>query len=190
MGAYVSENLLLQYPPTQIRVISHTVFTLRTINYSPDGLTSSYRWGYQLGDEEIKHEWFKLGMYPELQISGLAERYPSRTALPLVRGPLCEKLVTDYLRGLKQHAMKYISEKLGTAFLERSPVEYIITVPAVWSDKAQARTRYCAENAGMATRNRIQIITEPEAAGIYALKNMNLALKVGDTFVLCDAGGG
>jgi hypothetical protein len=39
-------------------------------------------------------------------------------------------------------------------------------------------------------RTNIQIITEPEAAGIYALKNMKLGLKEGETFVLCDAGGG
>lgn len=55
------------------------------------------------------------------------------------------------------------------------------------SDQAQATTRHCAEKAGM---GNMQIITEPEAAGIYALKNMRLGLKEDDTFVLCDAGGG
>jgi len=97
-------------------------------------------------------------------------------------------LTTDYLRGLKKHGDQYISEKLGDVFI-RKP-QYIITVPAVWSERAQAATRQCAQNAGMGNKNNIQIITEPEAAGIYALKNMVLGLKVEDTFVLCDAGGG
>lgn len=37
----------------------------------------------------------------------------------------------------------------------------------------------------------LQIVSEPEAAATYALDAMNPhVIKVGDTFVLCDAGGG
>ena len=37
----------------------------------------------------------------------------------------------------------------------------------------------------------LQIISEPEAAAIYALHAMDPhSIKIGDTFVLCDAGGG
>ena len=37
----------------------------------------------------------------------------------------------------------------------------------------------------------LQIISEPEAAAIYALHAMDPhSIQVGDTFVLCDAGGG
>ncbi|KAK4550263.1 hypothetical protein LTR36_003230 [Oleoguttula mirabilis] len=68
------------------------------------------------------------------------------------------------------------------------PVEYIITVPAIWTDKATDTTREYATEAGM---DRIQVIKEPEAAGIYALDTMrNHGLERGDTFVICDAGGG
>jgi len=34
------------------------------------------------------------------------------------------------------------------------------------------------------------MITEPEAAGIWALRNMSVPLEKGDTFVMVDAGGG
>ena len=71
------------------------------------------------------------------------------------------------------------------------PREYIITVPAIWDDKEQNRTRNCAQEAGMGEGSRIQIISEPEAAAIYALGNMqNVELKIRDTFIVCDAGGG
>ena len=71
---------------------------------------------------------------------------------------------------------------------ETTAREYIITVPAIWTDRAQARTRICAVKAGMGD---LQIISEPEAAGIFAINTMpNIGLEVGDTFVLCDAGGG
>ncbi|CAG8971871.1 hypothetical protein HYALB_00001984 [Hymenoscyphus albidus] len=162
--------------------------TIRYNEYDPE--TTPPKWGYQLEDDELKHEWFKLGLYPALAKTALAENYPSHTAFPPVYGKECEKMVTDYLRSLKKHAEKYIAEKLDEVFLKGKKPEYIVTVPAVWSDQAQATTRRCAENAGMGSRNDMQIITEPEAAGIYALKNMKLGLNVHDTFVLCDAGGG
>ena len=66
-----------------------------------------------------------------------------------------------------------------------------ITVPAVWSDMAQSKTRACAEAAGMGAGAALHIISEPEAAAVYALSVMDPHdLKIGDTFVLCDAGGG
>ena len=43
----------------------------------------------------------------------------------------------------------------------------------------------------MGSGQALHIITEPEAAAMYALDVMDPHnLKVGDTFVLCDAGGG
>ncbi|CZR55613.1 uncharacterized protein PAC_05501 [Phialocephala subalpina] len=170
--------------------VETTEWVPSTIEYDDEDPTS-YKWGYQLQDDERKHEWFKLGLNPALQLSGLAQKYPSRTAWPMVQGAECERLVTDYLKGLKGHAEQYVRDKWGPEIVpkNRKP-QYIITVPAVWSEKAQATTRKCAEGAGMGNKNNIQIITEPEAAGIYALKNMKLSLKVDDTFVLCDAGGG
>ena len=67
----------------------------------------------------------------------------------------------------------------------------MITVPAVWSDMAQSKTRSCAEKAGMGSGSALHIISEPEAAAIYALDTMDPhGIETGDTFVLCDAGGG
>ena len=75
--------------------------------------------------------------------------------------------------------------------LRTTPREYVITVPAVWSEKAKAKTLSCAERAGMGSGDNLHMITEPEAAAIYALDNIApMELKEGDTFVLCDAGGG
>ena len=56
---------------------------------------------------------------------------------------------------------------------------------------AQAKTRACAEAAGMGAGAALHIISEPEAAALYALSVMDTHdLKVGDTYVVCDAGGG
>ena len=43
----------------------------------------------------------------------------------------------------------------------------------------------------MGNGENLQIVSEPEAAATYALDAMDPhSVKVGDTFVLCDAGGG
>ena len=43
----------------------------------------------------------------------------------------------------------------------------------------------------MGKGSTLQMISEPEAAAIYALADMDiLDLAIGDTFVVCDAGGG
>ncbi|KAG4032860.1 hypothetical protein MFRU_006g03210 [Monilinia fructicola] len=95
----------------------------------------------------------------------------------------------EYLTNLRKHAETTMADTYGTFVFPKISTEYIVTVPAVWDDKAQGRTQECAEQAGMG--NHVQIITEPEAAGIYALSSMPVnLLKRNDTFVLCDAGGG
>ena len=56
---------------------------------------------------------------------------------------------------------------------------------------AQAKTRACAKAAGLGKGTALHIVSEPEAAALYALDAMDPHdLKVGNTFVLCDAGGG
>ena len=102
-----------------------------------------------------------------------------------------EKLVTDYLTALRKHAELLLGYSLPQSALRSTSIEFIITVPAVWSDAAQLKTRICAELAGMGSASEIRIISEPEAAAIYALDAMDPHdLNIGDTFVLCDAGGG
>ena len=61
----------------------------------------------------------------------------------------------------------------------------------MWTDGAQANTRACAKKAGMGQGEALQIVSEPEAAATYVLKAMEPhGIEAGDTFVLCDAGGG
>ena len=136
------------------------------------------------------HEWFKLGLDPNHleEEFGLAVRYPSSNnqAPRYTFSP--EKLTIDYLTALRNHAEYSIQQILPDIALKSIPREYVITVPAVWSDMAKDLTRSCAEKAKMGHGNDLHIISEPEAAATYALSAVDL--EVGDTFVLCDAGGG
>ncbi|MCJ1230796.1 hypothetical protein MMC12_007470 [Toensbergia leucococca] len=154
---------------------------------------SDYKWGYQIDDLGPRHQWFKLGLDP-LQCHGnlaLATLFPDPLASPPAYDLSSETLVTDYLTALRRHAEQILRYKLPQGAFQSTPLEFVITVPAVWSDAAQAKTRACAERAGMGSGQALHIITEPEAAAMYALDVMDPHnLKVGDTFVLCDAGGG
>lgn len=80
------------------------------------------------------------------------------------------------------------------AVLRRTQREYVITVPAVWEEKARDLTAKCAVDAGMGSEDKLHIVSEPEAAAIYAISKFQQintgGLEIGDTFVLCDAGGG
>lgn len=121
----------------------------------------------------------------------MGKKLPDLQALPPSYPMSGERLVTDYLTALRKHAEQVLRYYLPKSALHSTPIEFIITVPAVWSDAAQSKTRICAERAGMGAASDIRIISEPEAAAIYALDAMDPhELHIGDTFVLCDAGGG
>lgn len=155
--------------------------------------SNGWRWGFQIKEDEQRHQWFKLNLDSghAKEVSRFTINYPDTKALPLGYNGATGAFVlaTQYLTCLKEHARKILKLKLGEGIINSTPIRYIITVPAIWDDAAKARTRKCAVNAGMGTD--IRIISEPEAAVVHALDIMDPHnLKVEDTFVLCDAGGG
>ncbi|KAI1618641.1 hypothetical protein EDD36DRAFT_37652 [Exophiala viscosa] len=153
-----------------------------------------WKWGFEIPDNQPRHQWFKLGLDPNhknQELSLLAIDHPDEKALPPAYGdePNEVKLTTAYLAKLRSHTIKLLGRKLGDALLNTTKVRFTITVPAIWDDAAKARTQQCATGAGMG--REIRIISEPEAAVIYALDAMDPHnLNVKDCFVLCDAGGG
>ncbi|KAL1307037.1 hypothetical protein AAFC00_005660 [Neodothiora populina] len=159
------------------------------IRYHEDG---SHRWGFQIDTSDLRHEWFKLGLCPEAnQTSKLSRQYPSRTALIRSEGEANEKIVIDYLNCLSKHIDFVLTNSLPDHLLRNTNRDFVLTVPAMWSDKAKERMRHCAEAAGLGSGNKLMFVAEPEAAGMYAIKELPPdTLKVGETVVLCDAGGG
>lgn len=110
-----------------------------------------------------------------------------------------EKLIVDYLSALRRHAEKELDAALLRAKVinkRQRSIKYIITIPAIWTDKAKDTMRTLASRAGMGEQPQsIQVVTEPEAAAMHELKERTKRgqtpdLEVNDTFVICDAGGG
>ncbi|KAK6501251.1 hypothetical protein TWF481_009092 [Arthrobotrys musiformis] len=121
----------------------------------------------------------------------------------LPRGKSAMDVSADYLRLLYKALMGILRRRIPET-LDITPIHFIFTVPAIWGHQAQEATKWAAKSAGFCDRNfdSLSLVSEPEAAAMYVLKAMHEAnfsrnptqampsLKNGDTFVVCDAGGG
>ncbi|KAF8470614.1 hypothetical protein BDZ91DRAFT_718518 [Kalaharituber pfeilii] len=164
------------------------------MKYLDDG---TLKWGF-LATAENFHQDRKLLRYMKLLLDPTSEELSSvdplglkiiQAALPPYKKPV--DAVSDYLKAIKDHALQVLSKDFGTEFWKVIPIEYHLTIPAVWSEAAKALTLRAANNAGIGSKDDIVLITEPEAAALYCLTDRFPGkLKVGDTFVLADCGGG
>lgn len=152
-------------------------------------------WGFDIERDSNKptYEMFKLGLDPKREKeTKLARDYPSVVTIPTNEIDV-ENLVVDYLTALRENFESQLAALPNSIDLQSIPRQYIITVPAIWSERAQDRTRSCAEKAGMGQKDKVNIVSEPEAAAIRILEEMSeddYRFKIHDTFVVCDAGGG
>jgi molecular chaperone DnaK (HSP70) len=92
---------------------------------------------------------------------------------PAYPGKEPKDIVTDYLTGVKEHVFSSMKKAFGTALFETCLIDVVITVPAVWSDRAKDLTFQAATAAGfVGDQERIKMVTEPEAAATYTLKSL------------------
>ncbi len=73
---------------------------------------------------------------------------------------------TQALSYLKKHALAYSKKKFAVSRID--DIQWILTVPAIWSDKAKGRMRKWAKEAGMiysgkkAIEDHLIIVYEPD----------------------------
>lgn len=149
------------------------------------------RWGYAVELKEDCFRWFKLLLDPKNKIGQSSEAVT--TSLKLLRSlnKRVEDVAADYLRLLWQYTKADIAKARGVDWESNYTVKVVLTVPAIWSHEAKDRTMKIAKNADLPSQ--IDLVSEPEAAALAVLKEKNKdgeTLKVGDCFVVCDAGGG
>lgn len=177
-----------------------------------------FEWGFQISpdaprDDILEH--FKLSVYPPQEnLLSTSELYyqcntgsltPASSGLDpehlqedsrLTKGNLLgqdiDKLVTDYLTGLGTHVMQHLRRRLGDVIMDTTPFQFVLTMPAIWSDRAKQRTVDAFERAmGSRKANLLIAISEPEAAATCVLQRIpRHELKKDDCFIVVDAGGG
>jgi hypothetical protein len=101
-------------------------------------------------------------------------------------------MVADYLTEIRKHCEKEWRKQYGDAVFETLEKEVVVTVPAVWKESAKDATVQAVKRAAFARPTRmpngemdskIRMITEPEAAAIYALKGMTQGAQKDDVKV-------
>jgi hypothetical protein len=148
------------------------------------------KWGFQFKPDEQRLRCIKLFLDRNQKLPHFVS--PLETAAQLRQyGKTVMDAVSDYLTEIYKHTMENLTRRYGDAFMAKTKVEFVLTVPAVWSDSAKNATLQAAERAGMGNRHNLKLISEPEAAAVYTLKAIQPNhLKIGDNFIVCDAGGG
>jgi hypothetical protein len=105
--------------------------------------------------------------------------YPAKDAV---------EMVTDYLTEVCKHVYKELELQYGSALFQSLQRSLVITVPAVWSERAKDLTVQAVRKPGWKT-DLISLVTETECGAIYTLRWMIAGANcqeviTGDRFVL------
>ncbi|KAF8534217.1 hypothetical protein BDD12DRAFT_757493 [Trichophaea hybrida] len=168
-----------------------------TVVYYTNPRLREKKWGYEVHRIRTDMEgsgtlrWFKLLLQTQMaspvtpiQVHMTAERLQQHGLTPVV-------VITDFLRSVLELTNANLERTYGRWARETKRL-IVMTVPAMWEDYAKAKMIQAAEDAGFGThRIDFKLISEPESAASYTLKSVEAnSLQRGDTFVICDAGGG
>lgn len=161
------------------RDTDHVFKTPSTIAYPEENKKiGTRRWGFQVEPGMKFYSWTKLLLDKNAPLTKyddpMLEQATKSGILQLPADKDAVTVVADYLTGVYEHIMHILEKGLTEPILSVSPIEFWFTMPAIWSDQAQAATREAAQKAGFGSRpgrlsDAIYMITEPEAAAIAAL---------------------
>lgn len=103
-----------------------------------------------------------------------------------------DQLIVEYLSLLGAEVLQTLTNALGADLIAAYELKYVITVPAIWSERACQRTRRAFQDAmELRGTQNITVVSEPEAAAICELQQAETRLvNEGDCLMILDAGGG
>jgi len=161
-------------------------------------------WGGKVKDnDQLRVAHFKLGLQESLakhythtsraSFSPLLSSYlnDENWEHPALPGKTAADFAGDFLTSVVNHLKnKALPMTYGEELLKNLRTSYVLTVPAIWSDKAKTLTQQAAIAAGIPQQD-LMLISEPEAAAHFCISLCeDAALKEGERFLVCDAGGG
>lgn len=134
-------------------------------------------WGYEVEPGMISCSWTKLlldnAAAPSEYDDPYLEKAASNGLMRLPNGKTASDVATDYMKGLYTTFYTAIESVFGDNRTDIPPMEFWVTVPATWSERAKVATRTAARDAGFGSRpgDILNLIAEPEAAAHLALKS-------------------
>lgn len=146
------------------------------------------------GDDYFYFHRFKMLMYSH------AKNLNSDTKISDIRGRKLPalKVFACAIAYLKNHLLDHLKKKNFIDHFKTKDIYWVLTVPAIWDDKAKLIMRSAAQKAGI-SMDQLIIALEPEAASIYCrrlpaekLEGANTVhpLQPGSKYLVLDAGGG
>ncbi|KAK7535588.1 hypothetical protein IWX49DRAFT_602368 [Phyllosticta citricarpa] len=204
--SYVTSNehsidnieVITQWPGTSdttSKVPSRIAYASENRNLSAD------TWGFAVTASMESYSWTKLLLDRSATLTDFDDpglrNLMGTGMLRLPAEKSAKDVCQDYLTCLYHYTAETLSKKYSPEIYNITPVECWITVPAIWSDAAKDATRAAAVTAGFGSRpsDSVNIITEPEAAALAALKPLLSPQSIdpvhpGETILVCDCGGG
>lgn len=165
---------------------------------------SKFKWGGQVDWRTPAIRGVKLLLDPDQPKPTYLPMSVKKDRKTLPKDPIA--VAADFIGAIYKHALSVIESSTVQGYFKLCEKEFILSVPAVWSDKAKDLTlqvksflspivrhtllltkKKAAKKAGI---HPVTMIKEPEAAALYILSSNDHAFQAGDTFVVCDAGGG
>ncbi|TGO62414.1 hypothetical protein BOTNAR_0114g00130 [Botryotinia narcissicola] len=104
--------------------------------------------------------------------------------------------ISDYTVKVLQHTKEQLKNLHG--FTDKTPVDFVMTVPTIWSPEASRVLQTSVKAAIQATAfgnpwattaDNIFLISEPEAAATFLLESSE-DISLSETFIVADCGGG
>jgi molecular chaperone DnaK (HSP70) len=153
--------------------------------------TQVVAWGSSVTDQhKNKFAHFKLLLHrpasvdPTAAVENLAWDLQTSSihASSLPRGKTAVDVSADYFRALYAYIQQILQNTYGEKFLAGQTLSYVITVPALWSDRSKALTLRAAREGGFT--GKVTLVTEPEAAAVYCATLCDeVDLRIGSKFL-------
>ncbi|KAK6538417.1 hypothetical protein TWF694_010002 [Orbilia ellipsospora] len=179
-------QLVTTWPTTDFDYSSTHDKTRTWISYDKGNREPS-SYGYEARGNPFK--WFKV-LLQHGHYSADIEYVQDANAKLKDLNKTIDNVISDYLKWIWQTGISDIRRVLGKSFESIYDLKVVLTVPAAWEPFARDRTKRAAWAAGLP--KNLKLVSEPEAGALYSLlhREREKSLKVGDIFVVCDAGGG
>ena len=137
--------------------------------YNEDA-TDGLQWGYQIDPTADPGAMAIKGLKLLLDDSKPLKYTPSKESKDILKslGKSPLDATADYLTVLVAYLKKILRRRYHST-LRVVEIQYTLTVPAFWSDKAKDLAMQAAVQAGI-HRNNLVLLSEPEAAAVYAIR--------------------
>ncbi|KFA66207.1 hypothetical protein S40285_05120 [Stachybotrys chlorohalonatus IBT 40285] len=157
------------------------------INYDSDSPRgTSFAWGASVDRKLDNIVGVKLLLDPKQELPLYLPTGNIKQDLKKLPKPPID-VAADFIGAIYKHALTEISKEVLDGYMDICQKDFVISVPAVWSDAAKDATLQAAKKAGLYP---VTLIKEPEAAALYTLHALDFVLAPEDAFIICDAGGG